>query len=98
MPGECNIHLVPNFKPVVHPPHRIPVALQARCKAELAKMERLGVITKVDEPTEWVNSMVLVEKGQGNLRVCLDPTYLNKCIQRPHYPIPKHWADERFDC
>ena len=31
--------------------------------------------------------MVLVEKGQWKLRVCLDTTNLNKCIQRPHYPM-----------
>ena len=87
MSGECNIHLKSNAVPVVHPPRRIPVALQDRCKSELEKMIKLGVITKVTEPTDWVNSMVLVEKGQWKLRVCLDTTNLNKCIQRPHYPM-----------
>ena len=44
------------------------------------------VIEKVTEPTEWVNSLVTVEKGNGSLRICLDPRDLNKCIMRPHYP------------
>lgn len=47
------------------------------------------IITKVTEPTEWVNTLVVVEKAQNSkLRVCLDPRDLNKAIQRPHYPLP----------
>lgn len=36
-----------------------------RCRAELAKMERLWVRSKVNEPTatEWVNAMVRVEQA-----------------------------------
>ncbi len=61
-PGECTIHLDPHATPVVHPPRRIPLALRSRLKEELENMERQGVIAKVTEPTEWVNSMVVAEK------------------------------------
>lgn len=50
-------------------------------------MEKSDVITKVDTPTPWVNSLVVVEKPNGKLRVCLDPKDLNNAIQRPHYPM-----------
>ena len=50
-------------------------------------MEKLQVITKVDTTTYWVNSMVVVEKPSGALRICLDPRDLNKVIHRPHYPL-----------
>lgn len=85
--GECSIQLKPDAIPVVHPPHKIPVALRDRCKKELDRIEKLGVIARVNEPTEWVNSMVVVEKKLGQLRICLDPHDLNKYIQRPHHPI-----------
>lgn len=85
MPGKCRIHLKPDAIPVIHPPRKTPIALHDKVKQELERMESIGVICKVTEPTEWVNSMVVVEKGQGKLRICLDPTDLNKCIQRPHY-------------
>ncbi|XP_053373078.1 uncharacterized protein LOC128546507 [Mercenaria mercenaria] len=49
-------------------------------------MEKLGVITKVSEPTEWVNSMVTVQKKSGDLRIVLDPGDLNRNIQRPYHP------------
>lgn len=36
-------------------------------------MEADKVIEKVREPTEWVNAVVLVEKNDKSLRVCLNP-------------------------
>ena len=51
-------------------------------------MEKHGIIAKVTEPTDWVNSMVVVHKPNGDLRVCLDPTDLNKAIKRPFHPVP----------
>ena len=32
--------------------------------------------------------MVVVEKKDGGLRLCLDPRDLNEAIIRPHYPVP----------
>lgn len=88
-PGECTIHIEPNAAPVIHPPRRVPIALRDRLRDELKNMENQQIITKVTEPTEWVNSMVATEKLRtGKLRVCLDPKDLNKVIKRPHYPLP----------
>ena len=53
-----------------------------KLKKELDSMEKTGVIRKVDEPTEWVNLMVVVEKHNGELRICLDLQDLNKEIER----------------
>ena len=53
-----------------------------KLKKELDSMEKTGVIRKVDEPTEWVNLMVVVEKHNGELRICLDLKDLNKEIKR----------------
>ena len=50
-------------------------------------MERLKVIERVHEPTDWVNSMVIVTKPNGKLRICIDPRDLNKAIKREHYPM-----------
>ena len=51
-------------------------------------MTSLGVKKKVEEPTEWVNSMVCVRKPNGDLRICKDPKDLNNNIKREHYQIP----------
>ena len=88
IPGEVKLYLKDNAVPVVNPPHRIPVALKSRLKCELDNMENDQIIVKVDEPTDWVNSLVVVEKPQaGKLRICLDSKALNEAIRRPHYPM-----------
>ncbi len=51
-------------------------------------MEDHDVIVKVKEPTEWVNSMVIVHKSNNKIRVCLDPRNLNKYVKREHYKMP----------
>ena len=51
-------------------------------------MESLGVIDRVTEPTDWVNSLVVVQKPNGQIRVCLNPKDLNKAIKRHHYQLP----------
>ena len=84
--GESDIHLQPNAQPVVHPPRRVPIAICNKLKLELDRMEKEKVIVKVTKPTDWVNSLVTVEKANGSLRVCLDPKDLNNAIMRPHYP------------
>ena len=40
------------------------------------------------EPTNWVSSLVVVKKPNGSIRICIDPTHLNKAIKRHHYPLP----------
>ena len=46
------------------------------------------IITPVTEPTRWVSSMVVVQKKDNQIRICLDPRDLNKAILRSHYPLP----------
>ena len=86
LPGEYKIKLDPSVPPVVHAPRKVPVALHDRVKEELQRMENDGVIKKQEEPTDWVNSMVIVETPK-KLRICLDPRGLNKAIKREHFPM-----------
>ena len=51
-------------------------------------MKQLDIIEEIDEPTEWVSSLVIIEKADGRLRVCLDPSDLNRLIKREYYPMP----------
>lgn len=54
----------------------------------LEEMTKMDVISKVNKATGWVNSLVIVEKKDGSLRLCLDPKDLNKSIKREHYKPP----------
>mgnify|MGYP001557088947 CR=1 FL=1 len=81
------IQLKDNAKPVIQPPRRVPVAVRQPLKDELDRMIDLDVIEKVNGPTDWVNSLVIVMKKNNKLRICLDPSDLNKAIRREHYPM-----------
>lgn len=50
-------------------------------------MEKLDVIEKLEEPTDWVNSIVTTVKPNGNLIICIDPCDLNKAVKRDYYPM-----------
>ena len=69
-----------------HAARRLPVALKERAINKLHEMEDDGYIVKVTEPTEWVSSMVVSIQGD-KVRICIDPSDLNKVIKREHYPM-----------
>ena len=43
-------------------------------------MTKLGVISKVVEPTDWCAGMVIVPKPNGQVRICVDLAKLNASI------------------
>ena len=87
-PNTHHIVTDPTVPPVVNPPRRLPISLHQKLHEELQRMIKLKIIVPVHEPTDWVNSLVCVEKPDGSLRLCLDPRDLNKAIKRPHYIHP----------
>ncbi|VDI60337.1 Hypothetical predicted protein [Mytilus galloprovincialis] len=61
---------IEKLNPVIKPPRKIPATLREKLKGTLKEMEN-KVIGKVDEPTDWVNWLVVVEKPKtGKLRIC----------------------------
>ena len=85
---KYDIKTDPNVQPKQHPPRRVPLELKDELRKKLDDMERKGIVVKVAEPTKWVNSLVIETKGNGELRVCLDPSVLNKAVMREYHPIP----------
>ena len=67
---------------------KIPASLFEKIKEKLDNMEEAGMIRKIDDSTKWVNSMVVMEKPSGGLRICLDPRDLNKAIKRENSQLP----------
>jgi len=59
MPRTYSIKIDPKATPVVHGPRRQPAALLPKIIAKLKEMEKEGHLTKVSQPTDWVNSMVV---------------------------------------
>lgn len=88
MPGEYKIEVNKSIRPVVHAPRKLPIALKDDIKNKLNEMVRDCIIEKVEGPTDWVNSMTVARKANGDIRICLDPRDLNQAIKREHFKLP----------
>ena len=51
-------------------------------------MVKMEIISPIEEPTDWVSSLGIVETPDGQLRIYLDPRLLNQAIKRPHFIMP----------
>ena len=87
-PGEYKIRLCPDAHLVIHAPRKCPIAFHPKVKEHLEKMEALGVITHIDQPTDWVSSFTYVQKANSELCLCLDPRDLNRAICHDHHKMP----------
>ena len=62
-PGDpYKLRLKPDAVPAKHRPRKVPVHLQDAFHEEVERLVKIDVLEKVTEPTEWVNSFVIVEK------------------------------------
>ncbi len=86
--GTYKIELKDNISPHIASPRRLPVALEDKVKLELCRLESENIITKVEEPTDWVSNICVVLKPDKSIRLCLDPRPLNEAVKRPRYQIP----------
>ena len=85
---EYDIKLDPSVPPVIQPARKIPYAKYDQLKATLEELEKKNIIAPTDKPTDWVSNLVITEKKNGQIRICLDPKPLNKAIKRERYNIP----------
>ena len=87
---EYEIKLKDNATPyALHVPRNIPIPLRPKVKQELERMEQMGVVSEVTEPSEWCAGMVVVPKRSGDVRICVDLKPLNESVLREPHPIPK---------
>ena len=73
---------------VINPHRRIPASLKMKLNKELDRMVKMEIITPIKEPTNWISSLVIVEKPNGHFPICLDPRQFNQAIKRPHFAMP----------
>ena len=83
------IKLRPDAKPAaIYTPRRVPFPLRSQVKKELDRMISLGVISQVDQPTDWCSGMVAVPKKSGSVRICVDLQRLNESVLREVHLLP----------
>ena len=86
--GEYPFQIWHDVPPIIHALRKCPIALCPKVKEHLNKMEHMGVITCMDQPTDWVSSITYILKANGKLHLCLDPHDFNKAICCNHHKMP----------
>lgn len=85
---EYKIELQDDAKPcALTTPRHVAIPLLPKVKAELERMEQMGVVSRVREPTDWCSGMVVVPKADGNVRICVDLTRINESVRRERHPM-----------
>lgn len=73
-------------KPALY--RRVPQIVRERFIVKLKEFMEKGIVTNFDEPTDWLNNIVIIEKPNKSLRICLDPQQFNKNIVEKNFLIP----------
>ena len=74
-----------NSNTVIYVPCKCSIHFKDEIIAEVKDMVTKGVMRKIDEPTDWVNSFVFIRKSNEKLNIYLDSKDQNKTIKRCHY-------------
>ena len=91
--GEMKIPLRPNAKPIRQRPYRLNPVYKHKVKDEIDKMLEAGIIEPVEE-SEWIILMVVQEKKQGVIRICVDLRKLSDACLHDPFPTPlqtRYW-------
>ena len=83
--GAYNIRVDPTVKPATHARRKVPIESKEAIDKELDYLIEEEIIMEQVEPTPWVSSVTFPRKPNGEVRVCLDPSNLNKTIIREHH-------------
>ena len=83
-----HIEVKDNVKPVVTPFFKVPHAFKLKLEKELKRMVDLDITERTEKPSDWVNGLVILEKPNGKLSICIDSRPLNNAVKRKHLHLP----------
>jgi len=85
----AKLNVEKDVKPIFCKARAVPLALQEKVDAELARLEKLDIIESV-QYSNWAAPVVPVVKADKSIRLCGDyKMSINKCSSLDKYPIPR---------
>ena len=82
-PGEYNKVVTNNVKLCRTDHAKWNMSSKTICRRRFTALQEQKMIAKVDVPTSWISSCSAVRKSNRTVRVCIDPTDLNKAKPFP---------------
>ncbi len=83
-----DVKMEKNAQPIFHKARPVPYSLANKVQTELNRLEKQGVIKKV-ETSKWASPIVVAPKTDGSIRICGDyKATVNTCVETKVYPLP----------
>ena len=82
------LNVSPSFKPVKQKRRSFAPERQKSINEEVSKLLQAGVIREVEYP-EWLANVVLVKKVNGERRLCIDFTDVNRACPKDSFPLSR---------
>lgn len=84
----ADISIDRNATPIFHGAYTVPYGLRDKVDKELTRLLDCGILTQV-KYSKWASPLVVVEKKNGSLRLCMDcRVTVNKYVNSNNYPLP----------
>jgi len=96
---EDEIRTYPDAKSARQKIHVVKPRKEVAIKVEVNKFIKASFINPI-QLTEWVSNLVLFNKNQGTIRVCMDFSDMNKACSKDNFltPFIDHIIDECAGC
>ncbi|KAL5555727.1 hypothetical protein UlMin_037963 [Ulmus minor] len=82
------LNIDPSFRPVKQKRRTFNTERYMAINTEVDKLLKADFIREANYP-DWIANVVLVKKANGNWRVCVDFTDLNKACPKDSFPLPR---------
>jgi transposase InsO family protein len=77
----------PSVKPVQQHFYHQPLSLRQPISDELRRMERDGVIERIDS-SQWISNLVVARKKNNQIRICVNLSAVNQALIPARFPLP----------
>ena len=85
---QLELNIDSTVQPVVQNSRPTPLHYRAKVEAKLKQLEDQDIIEQVTGPTPWVSPLVIVDKPNGDIRLCVNMCKPNEALRRTHHPYP----------
>ncbi|XP_055527538.1 uncharacterized protein K02A2.6-like [Wyeomyia smithii] len=82
------LSMVPTVTPVFQPLRRIPMPLEGAVNEKLDELLRKDIIEPKEGPATWVSPLMVANKANGSIRLCVDLRRVNQAVIRERHPMP----------